>query len=54
VRTLLKRHGLLAVGSIDADADAEAEAEADAADGDAPGDGAVPAAAGGRFSLSAV
>ncbi len=43
VRTLLKRHGLLAVGSPEADAD-----------GDAPEDGVVPAATGGRFSLSAV
>ncbi|MFL6697563.1 MAG: sigma-54 interaction domain-containing protein [Vitreoscilla sp.] len=47
VRTLLKRHGLLAAGSSDpADDD-------DAADGAAPAQGAAPAAAGGRLSLSA-
>jgi sigma-54-specific transcriptional regulator len=48
VRTLLKRHGLLAVGSNEVDADAEA------ADGDGPEDGLGPAEGGGRLSLSAV
>ena len=47
VRTLLKRHGLLAVGSPEAEADAS-----DAGD-DAAGDDAAPAVAAGRFSLSA-
>ena len=56
VRTLLKRHGLLAAGSGDADADGGAgEGEGDAVEhGQQPGLEAVPSASGGRFSLSAV
>jgi len=50
VRTLLKRHGLLAVGGSEGDADAEAGD----GDGDATEDDRVPTPAGGRFSLSAV
>jgi sigma-54 dependent transcriptional regulator len=48
VRTLLKRHGLLAVGSSEGDADVKA------GDGDAAEDEVVPTLADGRFSLSAV
>ena len=46
VRTLLKRHGLLAVGG--------SEGDVEAGDGDAAEDDVVPTLAGGRFSLSAV
>jgi sigma-54-specific transcriptional regulator len=60
VRTLLKRHGLLAHGSTEADADVEApDVEAPDVDGAEPGavehPGASASAVGGnRFSLSAV
>jgi len=48
VRTLLKRHGLLAAGS------SELVEEGDGGDVDAPEHDVPPAAAGGHFSLSAV
>jgi len=50
VRTLLKRHGLLAVGS----AQAEADADAGESDGPEPARDASTTAAGSRLSLSAV
>jgi sigma-54-specific transcriptional regulator len=54
VRTLLKRHGLLAAGTADAEADAEArEGDGEHADRDGVERDLAPAA-GGRFSLSAV
>ena len=54
VRTLLKRHGLLAAGSSELDADGD-PGDGDAPDHDASGRDAAPASAsaGGHFSLSA-
>ena len=55
VRTLLKRHGLLAVGSGDAEADGDpGDGEGAEHDGHERAPAPAPAASGGRFSLSAV
>jgi len=53
VRTLLKRHGLLAVGGPEADVDGD-PGEGDGAEPDPAGRAIHPEAAGGRVSLSAV
>jgi sigma-54-specific transcriptional regulator len=53
VRTLLKRHGLLAHGAPDADGE-PGETEGEGAEHDAAEREPTPAAGGGRFSLSAV
>ena len=52
VRTLLKRHGLLAHGAVEADGDGE-PGEGDPADHDAVALAPTPVPDGGRFSLSA-
>jgi hypothetical protein len=52
VRTLLKRHGLLAAGSSELDADGD-PGEGDAPEHDSPGHGTAAASGGGHFSLSA-
>ena len=57
VRTLLKRHGLLAHGSAETDGDGdpgEAEAQGQGAPHDMVEHGPAPVVGGGRFSLSAV
>ena len=51
VRTLLKRHGLLAAGAAESDAE---PGEAEGGDPDAAEHDLAPAVSGGRFSLSAV
>ncbi len=53
VRTLLKRHGLLAAGASEPDADGDPVEPDDAGPAAAPQE-LAPAGAGGRFSLSAV
>jgi sigma-54-specific transcriptional regulator len=53
VRTLLKRHGLLAVADADGEP-GEVEREGDGAEHDVVEHEPTPAASGGRFSLSAV
>jgi hypothetical protein len=52
VRTLLKRHGLLAAGSSELDADGD-PGDGDVPEHDSSGHDAAPASAGGHFSLSA-
>ncbi|MDP9124674.1 MAG: hypothetical protein M3N82_08765, partial [Pseudomonadota bacterium] len=53
VRTLLKRHGLLAVGSSEPDAEGD-PVEPDDAESAGTSQDLAPAGAGGRFTLSAV